>query len=181
MPAALKWLIDGYNLLFQSNWVGKGRGPDWLERARQRMLVDLARHIPSQELASVRVVFDAGGKPRLAEATESELTLESGLRVSFASDHAEADDLMEELIQSHPHPKSLTVVSSDHRLRRKAKARRAQTLTSDQFLDALSDSSQDFFQRIDPPESSEVVDDPKSGLLSDEEVGYWLRQFHRPG
>ena len=54
-----KLLIDGYNVLFQSQLVGRGRGPQGLHAARNRLLKLLASRLTPTELSPTQVVFDA--------------------------------------------------------------------------------------------------------------------------
>lgn len=167
-------LIDGYNLLFQSGFTGKGRGPDWLVHARRRLLSFLEHKLSADENRSTQIVFDANRK---SAANLSHVT-ETGLVVTFAWQYPEADDLLEEIIQHHSHPKSLRVVSSDQRIRRKARARRSESIDSDSFLTELerrpvdSDSSNRSLQERDSK--------PQKGILSTDEVDYWLGEFGKP-
>ena len=54
-----------------------------------------------------------------------------GITVCFAEQYAEADDLIEELIRLDSMLRRLVVVSSDHRLQRAARRRRAKAIDSD--------------------------------------------------
>lgn len=165
-------LIDGYNLLFQSDLVGRGRGPKWLERARHRLSQLLLRTLTTSELEGTHVVYDAT-RSITGQTADAEST--GAPTVSFASEHPEADDLLEELIRAHPHPKTLLVVSSDNRIRRCAKARRAKTMRSDEFLDHLQSIRGD----VDAPPENPSVDEKKSDApLSSADVSYWLERFN---
>ena len=62
-----------------------------------------------------------------------------GLNLIFALGDENADARIEDLIAAHSAPKSLTVVSSDRRIRRAAQRRRARSLSADEFLDLLDD------------------------------------------
>jgi predicted RNA-binding protein with PIN domain len=66
------------------------------------------------------LVFDGTGPP-----DEARLDNNSNLEVSFAGLAVEADDVIEDKINASTAPRTLTVVSSDRRLRNAAKARRA--------------------------------------------------------
>lgn len=169
--AVPKLLIDGYNVLFQSQLVGRGRGRNWLPAARQRLLQLLTSRLTPAELATTQLIYDA---PQFGQAP-AEATLESGIVVCYAVDHAEADDLLEKIVRAHPTPKLLRVVSSDQRIRRCARARRAASIDSQLFLDQLE-------QRPTWPEQPSQVP-TEAGKLTDAEVEYWLHEFqmdHRP-
>ena len=123
-------LIDGYNLLFTAGFEGRSRQRGWLEKARQRLIKHLESCLPAEDHARTLVVFDVSVdvlKARQRELDETHFakadeTASSGIQVAFAFDYDEADDMLENLIRKHATPKSLTVVSSDHRIRKCAMA-----------------------------------------------------------
>ena len=170
-------LIDGYNLLFTAGFEGRSRGRGWLERARQRLIKHLESRLPIEEHARTLVVFDVSVDVLKARAGELEdvrsaaVGVSSGIQVAFAFDFDEADDMLESLIRKHSSPKTLTVVSSDNRIRKCAMARRAISISSDDFLTRLER----------PMTSSQVVADEEDARaelrLSESEVQEWLREF----
>ena len=166
-----KLVIDGYNLLFQSPWVGKGRGRDWLAKARGRLMSRLDRGLPDDLLRTTQVVFDAPDQA----TPPADFISSSGLQVVFATDHPEADDLLEQIIRRHPTPKQLTVVSSDQRIQRCARARRALWLRAEDFVNQLERGPQAWQAEGEPP-TSQPPETP-DGLLSESEIAYWLDQF----
>jgi predicted RNA-binding protein with PIN domain len=170
-------LIDGYNLLFTAGFEGRSRGRGWLEQARQRLIKHLELHLPPEEHTRTLVVFDVSvdvlkARQRDLDNVRGEaVSVSSGIQVAFAFDFDEADDMLESLIRKHSSPKSLTVVSSDNRIRKCALARRAISIGSDDFLIRLErpiNSSE--AMRDDAATRSEVK-------LSDTEVQEWLREF----
>jgi predicted RNA-binding protein with PIN domain len=117
------------------------------------------------------VVFDK------SQGQQSNLDFQTslGLQVKFAVEHDEADDLIEELIRKHFSPKSLTVVSSDLRVKRQAVARRAEAVDSEQFLRRLE---QDYYLDQEGSSPNKVpVDKGLQRELSEEEVKFWLNEF----
>lgn len=162
----IKILIDGYNLLFQSNLVGKGRGPNWLLRARQRLVKSLQERLSKEDLSGTHIIFDASAK------REPEDARVAAPHVRFAVEHPEADDLLEELIRTHAHPKTLLVVSSDHRIQRCARARKCQVMAADAYLDFLHSGAAK--QQELEPEGAQ----PPKAELSAEDVDYWLDEFN---
>lgn len=86
-----------------------------------------------QWVRGTTVVFDK------SQGKQSQLDHQTtrGLKILFAVEHDEADDLIEELIKAHHSPKSLIVVSSDLRVRRHAMARRAQSIDAETFSGSL--------------------------------------------
>jgi predicted RNA-binding protein with PIN domain len=122
-------LIDGYNLLHASGILGRGFGPGGLERSRLALLNFVAESVPAQTLSGTTVVFDAAGAPPGLPHT----LYHRGIAVRFARDYDSADALIEELILADAAPRRLTVVSSDHRLHRAARRRKAKAIDSDRW------------------------------------------------
>jgi len=160
-------LIDGYNLLHASGVMGRGSGPGGLERSRTALLNLLAASLPAEELPRTTVVFDASEAPWGAARTLQH----QGLTVRFADRDSDADTLIEELIKADSAPKRLTVVSSDHRLQRAAKRRKATAIDADQWLAQL------LRERREPGEAAATENLKPEGPLSSGEVEFWLRQF----
>lgn len=182
-----KLLIDGYNLLFQSQLVGRGRGQGWLEKARKRLIVQLTKSLTEAERRETTLVFDASGRvePSGYSDPPTNASRVNEIEVLYAIEHAEADDLLEELIRRAPQPKLLRVVSSDQRVRRCARARRAASLDSESFLQEMENRQlQSRSSRpSDPrgteagPNLNEAGNDEGAANLSEAEVDYWLREF----
>jgi predicted RNA-binding protein with PIN domain len=119
-------LIDGYNLLHASPFLGRDRSPGWLERARQRLLMFISERLQDGERGRTVVVFDAPRGP----LTESGVGAAPGVEAIFSVGFPEADDLLERWIRMHPTPKRLEVVSADRRLGVAAERRRATWIAS---------------------------------------------------
>ena len=158
-------IIDGYNLLYAANIVGSGVGPSTLERSRNALLNFVVASVEPATLARTIVVFDSSeAPPGLPRTVNYE-----GLTVHFASDYESADEMIEELIVADTAPKSLTVVSSDHRIQRAARRRKAKPVDSDVWHAAMVAK-----RNARPP----VMEPRKpAGPSSDAEVNYWLKKF----
>jgi len=127
-------LIDGYNLLHDSGMLPRKIDGAVLERSRFRMLRFLEARLNAGERSRTTIVFDVGtGPTELPEHGPF-----AGMTVRFSVGYPDADTLIEELIRDHSAPRQLTVVSSDHRLHKAARARRARAIDSDAFFDRLS-------------------------------------------
>ncbi len=163
----MSYLIDGYNLLNATGIVGRGVGPGTLERSRLAMLNFLAESLPPEEISRTTVVFDAWEAPRGLPR----VTTHRGITVRFASPHGDADVMIEELIRSDSAPRRLTVVSSDHRLQRAARRRKAAAVDSDVWYAQIVRQRQQRQQS-----ASETSARPPVPLLQ-EDVNYWIRQF----
>jgi predicted RNA-binding protein with PIN domain len=160
-------LIDGYNLLNATGIVGRGAGASSLERSRRALLNFLADSLEPDERAHTTVVFDAAHVPRgLPRVVEHR-----GLCVRFAAGYAEADALIEELIRADTAPRRLTVVSSDHRLQRAARHRRAKAVDSDVWF------AQVVRRRLDAGQPAETIPAKPHAPLSKGEVAAWIERF----
>lgn len=157
-------LIDGYNLLHVTGLVGPpGSG---LQGSRNALLRFLARSIEPKELPATTIVFDAAeappGLPRVVT--------HQGMTVRYASEYADADALIEELIAAYNVPRSLLVVSSDHRIQRAAHRRRAPFVDSDVWMGDLS-RRRSAARGEAPPQA------PGKPGLSANDVAYWVAEF----
>ena len=160
-------LIDGYNLLNATGIMGRGAGPGSLERSRSALLNFLAESLDPRDLSQTTVVFDAHDPPRgLPRMVEHR-----GLTVRYSSQYDEADTQIEELIRADSSPRNLTVVSSDHRIQRAARRRKAMAVDSDVWYDEIVRERQ---QRLQAVSDRDVR--PPAPLLA-EDVEYWIRQF----
>ena len=159
-------LIDGYNLLHASGILGRGVGPGGLERSRSALLHFLAESLDARQLAGTTVVFDARaappGLPRLTEYR--------GMKVRFADRGSDADQEIEQLIAENSAPRRLIVVSSDHRLHRAARRRRAKAIDSDRWYAEILRKRIDRARTKSP--TRKPADPPTEG-----EVRFWLKQF----
>ncbi len=157
-------LIDGYNLLHVTGLVG--RAGSGLQGSREALLRFLAAAIEPKERRDTTIIFDAAEAPPGLPRT---VTLD-GMTVRYASDYDDADALLEELIAANHVPRSLLVVSSDHRVQRAARRRRAPFVDSDVwFVDAVR--RRDRLRLSAPPECR------RAASLSADEISYWIAEF----
>ena len=164
---AVDLIIDGYNLLHASGVIGRGIGPGGLARSRQALLSVLSASFEPDQRSRTTVVFDSGPAGRGLPHDEQW----HGIAVRFATRHSSADALIEALIQANTAPRRLVVISSDHRLQRAARRRRARSIDSDRwFAQLLADRRR---KSAAPP--AETI--KPSQRLTDAEVEYWLTQF----
>ncbi len=168
------WLIDGYNLMHAAGAIsGQEKRRELFQSKRRRFLNTLAEALGPERCRKTTVVLDAS-KPPADFPLESEY---QGLKVVFALGDENADARIETLIAAHSAPKTLTVVSSDRRIRQAAQRRRARSLSADQFLDLL-----ERFQaasRHDMPAQNPPAPEPldREAPLSAKDVAYWLGEF----
>jgi predicted RNA-binding protein with PIN domain len=169
-------LIDGYNVLFAAGLVPRGIGPGILQRARRALVNYLLRHLPEEQIRRTTIVFDAKEAPPAARSQESY----RGLRVIFARDHVEADDLIEHLIRRESAPRQLLVVTSDLRLRVAARRRRAQAMKSEDWLDQIEDDATRHSLSSDAGHT-QPADLRLPTNLTEQEVAAWLDEFELDG
>jgi uncharacterized protein len=156
-------IIDGYNLLHVTGVSGR-RGD--LQGAREALLRLLANTIEPNERPQTTIVFDAADAPPGLPRT----VIYEEMTIHYAANYDNADEMIEELIAASNVPRSLMVVSSDHRIQRAAKRRKASFLDSDVwFAEALRKRAR---ARRPPPPAAKP-----QGALSGDEVGYWLAEF----
>ena len=161
-------LIDGYNLLHVTGIFGKGTGPGGFQRSREALLQFLAASIEERERKQTTVVFDADDAPPGLPRT----IIRDEMTVRYATGYPDADALIEELIEKHDAPRRLLVVSSDHRLQRAARRRRASFIDSDRWYTKL------WQQRVQRRAGQNMrVPEKPVGELSAAEIAYWVKEF----
>lgn len=160
-------LIDGYNLLHVSGVFGRGTALTELHRSREALLAYLSTALKLSERKHTTIVFDAAGAP---PGLPQSFAYES-MNVQFARDPGNADELLEKLIVAHDAPRKLVVVSSDHRVQRAAKRRRATAIDSDRWWAELAIARR---ERDSPASTSPAK---PTANLSAGEVDYWVSQF----
>ncbi len=160
-------LIDGYNLLHVTGIVGPDTAAGTLQSSRLALLNFLAASIDPAEVPQTTIVFDAHGAP----PGLPQLVYHRGMTIRFAQKHATADDLIEELVSVANSPRRLTVVSSDHRIQRAARRRRAKAVNSETWYAEL------IRRRRAREEAAEDAPARPAVPLLEEDVNYWLRQF----
>jgi predicted RNA-binding protein with PIN domain len=163
-------IIDGYNLIHAIGLPQGSEGPNQLRRARTDLLGLLCATLEPAELRSAIVVFDSSlTLPHLPRQLNYR-----GIDVRFSSEHASADELIEELIRQQTAPRRLTVVSSDHRVQQAARRRRAATIDSEAWYETLQ--ARRAARHREPLHDAPETPD-KSATAEDEDVDYWLKTF----
>jgi predicted RNA-binding protein with PIN domain len=200
----MRWLIDGYNVMHAAGLLGPKLSREGFRRARRRFLDGLADALTVEGDGDVTVVFDASVPP-------GDFPLSStyrGIRVVFALGDEDADTRIEYILGHDSNPKSLTVVSSDRRIRQAASRRRARPLIAEAFWDrkdelrlvpSTSTDQQPAIERDAPPDAEESefwletfrnvenvaeireVGSPNAALLTDAEIAEIQRLIDREG
>lgn len=159
----MRYLIDGYNLLYALGIVRRNGGRASWDRSRRELLDWLADR-NEKSASDVTIIFDAqnafGG---LIEERHR------GLRV-IRDRGRTADDLIEDILKQETSPESLTVVSSDGRIRDAAIVRGCPTMRCEDYVDLL----------MNPPRGStedEPLENEKPAQASAEETAEWIKAF----
>jgi len=107
----VRYLIDGYNLMHALGLVRKAGGEAAWAASRLQLLDWLADRLPARPGDAFQIVFDAQRSVgSVAESRRRGVTI-------LVAHGGTADDVIEDLTAAEIHPKQLTVVSNDHRLR----------------------------------------------------------------
>jgi hypothetical protein len=88
-----------------------------------------------------------------------------------------ADARIELLIAQHTKPKTLTVVSSDHRIRQAASRRRSKSLTSDQFWELIDDLKERGRIKLEVKPAAPPVPRVHTALPTQDEAAHWIEAF----
>jgi hypothetical protein len=160
-------LIDGYNLLNVTGIFGEAGLGTELHRTRLAFLNFLAASFTKRQRMATTIIFDAAGAPPgLPHSIQHE-----GMTIHFARRHSSADEMIEELLEEWKSPRSLVVVSSDHRVQRAARHRGAAFVDSEiWYADLLA-------TRRKRTAKKEEASAKPSGALSAGEVAYWMKEF----
>ena len=127
-------IIDGYNLMHAAGFARLRYGPGDLERQRNRFLKSLSTELISTERKLTKVIFDAFE----SSGNDQRVFILDEMTIEFARSGEDADSLIEYLIQEHSAPKQILVISSDHRLQKAARKRKAAFIDSDKYWYVLS-------------------------------------------
>lgn len=158
----MRYVIDGYNLLYALGLARRNGGRAAWDRGR-RLLLDWLADRHGHAAGDVTVIFDAqnsvGG---VVEETHR------GLRV-LRDRGRTADDMIEDLLRDERSPETLTVVSNDARVREAARRRGAALFKCGEYVDALVDRP----KTAEPPPPA----DEKDVHPTAKETAAWLKAF----
>lgn len=175
----MRTLIDGYNLMHARGLMSGSFAPNAFRKMRHRFLVELADALDPLEAFQTTVVFDASKPPH--DRPERQKLM--GIEVVFAVGDENADARIEAMIAAHSSPKTLTVVSSDNRVRQAATRRKARSVPADDFLVELANRRKRTTKEIPAKPSRE--EHARAKGLSEEESAFWMAEFghleHEPG
>jgi predicted RNA-binding protein with PIN domain len=155
--------------MYELGLLEKRFGPDGFRKARKRFLDRLAAGLGAEAAFQTTVVFDAREGPRHLPRESTH----KGLTVVFADEDEGADARIERLIAAHSVPKSLTVVSTDRRIRQAADRRKAHTQTADAFWQQIEHPA----PHAPSPPALTAEEESRLHGLAPEQVEEWLETF----
>ncbi len=153
------FLIDGYNLLHSIQKTSE----DFESVTDVQLCHALGRYL-GRIAETGEIVFDGTGPPE-----KNAFDNINKLEVIFAGRTSDADTVIEDKIKTSTAPKKLTVVSSDRRVRKAARARKAVSVKSDVFWGRLCKQ----LARKNPPKEPAE----KRHGLTESETEKWLELF----
>lgn len=169
----MRWLIDGYNLMHAAGAMNARRGGTRFLQARRRFLGKMAVALGPLVDETV-VVFDASHPP----AGFPVRSTYKGITIIFSVADDDADSRIERMIVEHPNPKILNVVSSDHRIQRAARRRKARAVGADEYLDHLQTLRYEQARPTPPPPGLDQREaNGREIIMSPEEAAEWERVF----
>ncbi|MFH0963693.1 MAG: NYN domain-containing protein [Planctomycetota bacterium] len=160
----IRYLVDGYNVLFSRESAWKRMGGEELRAERRRLTTETGR-FGRQAGAKVTLVFDGGKEGSWRTRREEE----EGVEVIYASADGSADDWIIEEVRRRKGSRNLVVVSDDSAIRRAAQKARVRAVGSREFVREMRRGRQ-------KPESE---GEPRAKFvgLSESEVREWQRFF----
>ncbi len=167
-------IIDGYNLMHAAGFARAHYGPGDLERCRNQFLLFLAQHIAPHQRQRTTVVFDAANS--LSDLNQH--VRYQKMTIEYAAHHADADALIEELIRETSAPRQTLVISSDHRLHKAAKRRKATPIDSEIFFYQLEEHGpvDTSLEQAPAPQPREIRR-KHTGQPTEAETEEWLEIF----
>lgn len=126
-------IIDGYNLMHAAGIARRNYAAGDLERCRRRLELRVSASLSSSALPRTTIVYDAFGSP----GNDDRAGRSQGLKILFAEQGQDADGEIELLLDQHSSPRQVIIVSSDHRLHKAARRRKARCVDSEVFLQQL--------------------------------------------
>jgi predicted RNA-binding protein with PIN domain len=159
LGVVMPYLIDGHNLIAQMPGMALADPDDEVQ------LVLRLRQFAARKKQKIIVVFDHG----IPGGWSRDLST-GPVKVVFAGSHSNADRVIMERLRDAKTPTDIKVVSSDGEIQRMAKARRAEVISSQDFVLAL----------FKPPPGAVTRsrrDAREDVRLSKDEVREWLRLF----
>lgn len=123
----MRYLIDGYNLLFRTSKPGKA-----LEKKRDQLIEELNQIVSDFHLKAT-IIFD-GSHPGTSHAMRHHF---DAIEIIYTFEKLSADEYIIEEVESSKHPHQFIVITSDRGLATTCKNLGAKTQSIEEFLTSL--------------------------------------------
>lgn len=123
----MKYLIDGYNLLFRLLHKGKA-----VKEAREEMIESMSKKVNFIHLP-ITLVFDSGFQPGWASSK-----IDGDLEVLYTNEGETADEWLIRYVKNLGAEDQVTIVTSDNRLKVHLLRKGVKLLTSEEFMRFLN-------------------------------------------
>lgn len=153
------FFIDGHNLLHSVQKDGPDSGP--ISDVRLCHIIGSYLRLTGQ---SGEIIFDGIGPPDKSGFEDI-----SNLEVFFSGSGTDTDTVIEDKISVNTAPRRLKIVSSDRRLRKAARARKATSIKSEVFWNNMQ-------KQLSRKKMTKEPAAKRRGL-SESETGQWLEIF----
>ena len=153
------FFIDGHNLLHSVQKDGPDSGP--ISDVRLCHIIGSYLRLTGQ---SGEIIFDGIGPPDKSGFEDI-----SNLEVFFSGSSTDTDTVIEDKISVNTAPRRLKIVSSDRRLRKAARARKATSIKSEVFWNNMQ-------KQLSRKKMTKEPAAKRRGL-SESETGQWLEIF----
>lgn len=157
----MPYLFDGYNLYHALR-----KQSEALASVTPLFMCELI----AEDMAGLRdkaaIVFD--GHPLRGQFDEGSTI--GPVTIVHSRSESDADTVLEKMIRENTAPRRLIVVSSDNRIKRAARRRRAQGVTSQEYIEAL-------LKRLSRPQRGPTEPREKQSGLGPGELNEWLDLF----
>ena len=161
----MRYILDGYNIIFSGDIASRRCGPDELAGARHQ-LVRLAARLRRKTRARITIFFDGGEEG----AHHPRRHTEGGVEIVFSHVDSSADDDIIDHLRRTTGQRTLVVVSDDNAVRRGARRARARAMGTTQFLKEVSRALSAGKHAPEPP--------VKYQGISEHEVAWWKDYFN---
>jgi hypothetical protein len=155
----MPFVIDGYNLVHSVRKLSEEFGA-----ISDLEVCEVCRHFLSAARQDGVIVFDG-----LGPVDKAAYNSMGRLAVVFSGER-EADSVIEDMIQESSAPKRMVVVSTDRRVRRAAKKRKAVPVRSEEFWPAMLERIEREAKRVREPNE-------KRYGIPDHQIDRWLDLF----
>jgi len=158
-------LIDGYNLIRQSERLAAQERRGGLETGRNALIQTLAAYRAATG-DRVTVVFDGDDGIGFVSGASRQ----QGIEVIFSRPPKSADDLIVKRIRRKHGKKAMLVVSSDSAIRQEARRHRIREMQAEEFEVNVR-------RRIMVGQAKQTARQGEKGALCPEDIAYWEKVF----